>query len=308
MEFLRQVQNDARDTFIDSLTPLSASSVPAEEDICSICISPYDAGWKIDDHVGTPAPDACTHAAVKMPCGHYFGYECIKDWLSQLNTHNCPMCRTSFFPVEETELLARLQAEEFAEYDQLYAQLRIEVEPHREFYALNIQRTILVNIRDGLEEPFMWRRGDWEEREGESEMDFASRMREYVYAHMDDYFDYEIVPDLVDQVLDNSEDEEDDSDDDGSYDGDDEDEVEDGDQNKDRSDGENDVKSTCVDCHDEDPRTERFGLDHSGADNHLCSSDKQASGTCTHTSKDQSNGVKTTIDKIATKATESKLE
>lgn len=50
--------------------------------------------------------------AVRLPCGHEFGYNCLETWLSPEGGKNsCPLCRRPLFPVvpeiEEGNVLRR---------------------------------------------------------------------------------------------------------------------------------------------------------------------------------------------------------
>lgn len=76
------------DPRLDILVTLSlfptiiSSSIAAEECIC--CGDSYG-----DIH----------HVAVRLPCGHFFGRECLEEWvLSEAPNHEtCPMCRQSIY-------------------------------------------------------------------------------------------------------------------------------------------------------------------------------------------------------------------
>jgi hypothetical protein len=69
------------------------------EDTCSICLSTYATAW-INYHPNGTFSHLTTHLATQVPCGHYFGYCCIKKWLQQ-SSSQCPMCRTVFFAADE---------------------------------------------------------------------------------------------------------------------------------------------------------------------------------------------------------------
>lgn len=75
------------------------SSTNAEEflrtlprDECPICKEPY----------GQKAPDTgIKEHAVRLPCDHVVGRECIAMWLApESNKNTCPLCREEFFPVQ----------------------------------------------------------------------------------------------------------------------------------------------------------------------------------------------------------------
>jgi len=50
--------------------------------VCSICLDSCD----IHTPMGPSSP-------VKLPCGHFFHYSCVRKWLERVNS--CPLCRTS---------------------------------------------------------------------------------------------------------------------------------------------------------------------------------------------------------------------
>ena len=58
---------------------------------CIICCEVY--GTSIIDS------DIMTEEAVRLPCGHEFGSECLSTWLSpQEGKNSCPLCRRELFP------------------------------------------------------------------------------------------------------------------------------------------------------------------------------------------------------------------
>ena len=58
---------------------------------CGICHETY---WT--DSTGS---EIVTEDAVRLPCGHEFGFECISIWLSREEGKNtCPLCRYELFP------------------------------------------------------------------------------------------------------------------------------------------------------------------------------------------------------------------
>ncbi|KAI1171201.1 hypothetical protein F4777DRAFT_583136 [Nemania sp. FL0916] len=42
----------------------------------------------------TKRPDSKHETFTMLPCGHVFGYKCVKHWLEQADRPNCPQCRT----------------------------------------------------------------------------------------------------------------------------------------------------------------------------------------------------------------------
>lgn len=67
---------------IEGLTKVEIGRLDKEDRSCSICMEPY----------GEPEPtEGKIEHPVKLPCGHVFGYTCIKTWL--LENCTCPSCR-----------------------------------------------------------------------------------------------------------------------------------------------------------------------------------------------------------------------
>ncbi|KAI9784160.1 MAG: hypothetical protein M1839_002665 [Geoglossum umbratile] len=67
---------------ISGLQDVPIDSLPVEDRTCSICMDPFGEKEPINGTSETP---------VKLPCGHVFGYICIKTWLKEHCT--CPTCR-----------------------------------------------------------------------------------------------------------------------------------------------------------------------------------------------------------------------
>ncbi len=130
---------------IESLKHLNLDEIPESNRNCSICLdclkpSPIEKNVTVEtddmdidtdkEHITTSAmddppisiPEALEtdgidkelgedknkdHSPLQMPCGHYFGDCCIKEWLKESST--CPMCRK---PIEsEMEFLKSSQKE-----------------------------------------------------------------------------------------------------------------------------------------------------------------------------------------------------
>ena len=51
------------------------------------------------EYGGTDSVDV----AVRLPCGHHVGLQCMTTWLSQDSRNSCPMCRRVFFDVIDEE-------------------------------------------------------------------------------------------------------------------------------------------------------------------------------------------------------------
>ena len=73
----------ASNEFIDNLSPIIIGDKDITEK-CSICLDNFKRGIK----------------GCKLPCGHLFHEECIKDWLKV--DHICPVCRTEFDKKEDS--------------------------------------------------------------------------------------------------------------------------------------------------------------------------------------------------------------
>lgn len=81
--------------FLEELKPIQAEDLEPEERNCYICTDDFRAG---------------SHIAVRLPCNHHFGEECIQNWLRPYETptktkdeweygaNSCPLCRQVFFP------------------------------------------------------------------------------------------------------------------------------------------------------------------------------------------------------------------
>ncbi|GJX53658.1 zinc finger, RING/FYVE/PHD-type containing protein [Tanacetum coccineum] len=63
--------------------PLSTNSKRVEFDLCPICIKP----WTFDDK---------THQMSSLPCGHMFGFSCLKKWIDDRPSDKCPQCYQNF--------------------------------------------------------------------------------------------------------------------------------------------------------------------------------------------------------------------
>lgn len=58
---------------------------------CGICREAY--GTNIT------GSDIVTEDAVRLPCGHEFGHDCLSTWLSpEQGKNSCPLCRAELFP------------------------------------------------------------------------------------------------------------------------------------------------------------------------------------------------------------------
>lgn len=75
--------------FLESLPIVKHEELPENSQICHICKEPFDAP--------NPDPEMMESAevAVKLPCSHIMGFECLKRWLE--DNSSCPMCRAKLF-------------------------------------------------------------------------------------------------------------------------------------------------------------------------------------------------------------------
>ena len=81
--------------FLHSLVALRTSDVLEDCLGCCICHENY--------LIGPSAVDK----PVQLPCGHHFGFECIRRWLKSSN--QCPMCRSKLFERDQKLEANRLQ-------------------------------------------------------------------------------------------------------------------------------------------------------------------------------------------------------
>lgn len=78
--------------FLDQLPRIRRGELPRRS-ACSICHSEY----------GTDASEnGIVEVAVRLPCKHHVGSQCIISWLSPTGAagNSCPLCRVVFFPVQ----------------------------------------------------------------------------------------------------------------------------------------------------------------------------------------------------------------
>lgn len=76
--------------FLKLLPEVVVSSLPAEDQSCSICREPYGTG-EIPETI------------LILPCKHIFGSACIQHWLSVSNKDTCPCCRTVLFDIDNSD-------------------------------------------------------------------------------------------------------------------------------------------------------------------------------------------------------------
>ena len=78
--------------FLDQLPKIRRGELPNGAE-CMICQEQYGT---------VPSDNGVIEHAVRLPCLHHVGSECIAIWLSSETRlgNSCPMCRTVFFPAE----------------------------------------------------------------------------------------------------------------------------------------------------------------------------------------------------------------
>jgi hypothetical protein len=47
---------------------------------------------------GVETPEGVCEVAVKLPCNHVFGHQCMRRWLSEAKHMECPYCRSRLVP------------------------------------------------------------------------------------------------------------------------------------------------------------------------------------------------------------------
>ena len=84
--------------FLRTLHPLS-NNVLTPESRCMICLIPYNT---------IPFEGHIPEHAVRLPCNHDVGSDCIARWLFQDNDNNsCPYCKTKLFQTLDQQLSPR---------------------------------------------------------------------------------------------------------------------------------------------------------------------------------------------------------
>lgn len=80
------------ESFLDGLSQIDLATLP-EGSVCKICHVTYGNGTE---------DGSAMEAAVRLPCGHDFGADCIRTWLSpdKEAKNSCPYCRTEFWDFE----------------------------------------------------------------------------------------------------------------------------------------------------------------------------------------------------------------
>ena len=79
--------------FLAQLPRISRSLLAKEDQRCPICMEDYDT---------TPSAHGIVECAIKLPCSHVVGSECIRTWVSASDDgrggkNTCPLCRHVLF-------------------------------------------------------------------------------------------------------------------------------------------------------------------------------------------------------------------
>ena len=91
-EFRRKTRSTMAQSFLDGLPQVDLKTLPPES-CCTICQNLYGTETK---------EGGAGERVVRLPCGHNFGADCIRTWLSpdREARNSCPACRTTFFPAQ----------------------------------------------------------------------------------------------------------------------------------------------------------------------------------------------------------------
>lgn len=80
--------------FLARLPEVERGEEAREDQPCPICMEEYST---------TPCASGKTERAVRLPCSHVVGFECISTWLmpksGRRSNNSCPICRRELFPV-----------------------------------------------------------------------------------------------------------------------------------------------------------------------------------------------------------------
>lgn len=107
--------------FLEELKPVHAENFEPEDRTCHICSEDFTNDF---------------HRAVRLPCKHCFGEQCIKTWLrpyaacmpikwnkwgKPVGANTCPTCRREFFPRQTTVDILPVVEARLKLWDQAYA-------------------------------------------------------------------------------------------------------------------------------------------------------------------------------------------
>lgn len=108
--------------FLEDMVPIDTANIEPVDSACDIC-----------------ADDLTSHRAVRLPCNHMFGENCIKKWLSPfmaeippaldwgmpVGANTCPKCRREFFPLQTLSDMWPAIFTRIKLWDQAYASVGI---------------------------------------------------------------------------------------------------------------------------------------------------------------------------------------
>lgn len=84
------------EAFLALLPKVGRGVLSKEDQRCTICMEEYGT---------TPSNNGIIERAVRLPCNHVVGSECISIWLTptpgQQNHNTCHVCRYEFFPISD---------------------------------------------------------------------------------------------------------------------------------------------------------------------------------------------------------------
>lgn len=106
--------------FLEKLRPVRHADMEPDDSKCDICTEDFTD----------------SHRAVRLPCNHYFGEQCIKKWLSPYTAHSnvwalpegantCPKCRREFFPEQNAVDILPAIKTRISLWDKTYGMLGI---------------------------------------------------------------------------------------------------------------------------------------------------------------------------------------
>ena len=97
METNEMVFYDYQEMVLDDVVVYEPPQFAFQVEDCSICLSGYDVG---------------SFGAAIVDCGHYFHYNCLRQWMNQSMT--CPLRQGHIWPLNSTVILfGRLMIEYF---------------------------------------------------------------------------------------------------------------------------------------------------------------------------------------------------
>ncbi|CAD6567925.1 MAG: hypothetical protein ASARMPRED_001190 [Alectoria sarmentosa] len=117
------------EAFLSQLPYVGRGILGQEDQRCSICMEDYGTA---------PSASGIIERAVKLPCNHILGSECISIWLSAPaqgggGNNTCPICRRVLFPVQRRPPMPRWRVE------------------HMRLHTLLVNRCVGISAQLGLD-------------------------------------------------------------------------------------------------------------------------------------------------------------